>query len=36
MANQRFLNSVSYNKGLNDSMFAADVNYDPFRAEPKK
>jgi len=36
MANQRFLNSVSYNKGLNDSMFAADVTYDPFKGEPKK
>jgi len=36
MSSQRFLNSVSYNKGLNDSMFAADVNYDPFKAAPKK
>ena len=25
MSSQRFLNSVSYNKGLSDSMFAADV-----------
>lgn len=36
MANQRFLNSVVYNKGLSDSMFAADVNYDPFKPAPKK
>jgi len=36
MSNQRFLNSVSYNKGLSDSMFAADVTYDPFKAAPKK
>lgn len=25
MANQRFLNSVTFNKGLNDSLFAADL-----------
>jgi hypothetical protein len=36
MANQRFLNSVTYNKGLSDSMFAADVDYDPFKGAPKK
>ncbi len=35
MSNQRFLNSVSYNKGLNDSLFAADVNYDPNKG-PRK
>jgi hypothetical protein len=29
MSNQRFLNSISYNKGLSDSLFAADVTYDP-------
>jgi hypothetical protein len=36
MSSQRFLNSVSYNKGLSDSMFAADVTYDPYKAAPKK
>jgi hypothetical protein len=35
MSNQRFLNSASYNKGLNDSMFSADVTYDPFKGAPK-
>jgi len=35
MANQRFLNSVVYNKGLNDSMFDAQVTYDPNQS-PKK
>jgi len=35
MSNQRFLNSVSYNKGLSDSMFAADATYDPYKATPK-
>jgi hypothetical protein len=35
MSNQRFLNSVSYNKGLSDSMFAADITYDPNKAAPK-
>ena len=29
MANQRFLTSVSYNKGLSDSLFSATVTYDP-------
>lgn len=29
MASQRFLTSVSYNKGLSDSLFAATVTYDP-------
>lgn len=29
MANQRFLTSVSYNKGLSDSLFDATVTYDP-------
>ena len=29
MANQRFLTAVSYNKGLNDSLFSATVTYDP-------
>jgi hypothetical protein len=36
MSNQRFLNSVSYNKGLSDSMFAADVTYDPYKSVPKR
>src|ERR1700733_3675977 len=36
MSNQRFFNSVSYNKGLADSMFAADITYDPYKAAPKK
>jgi hypothetical protein len=36
MSSQRFLNSVSYNKGLSDSMFAADVNYDPNKPPPRK
>ena len=35
MSNQRFLNSVSYNKGLADSMFTADVTYDPYKTAPK-
>jgi hypothetical protein len=35
MANQRFMNSVSYNKGLSDSMFAADVTYDPNKPASK-
>lgn len=36
MSNQRFLNSVTFNKGLSDSLFAADVTYDPFKPAPKK
>ncbi len=36
MSSQRFLNSVTYNKGLSDSMFAADVTYDPYKVAPKK
>jgi hypothetical protein len=36
MSNQRFLNSVSYNKGLSEAMFSADVTYDPFKSVPKK
>ncbi len=36
MSNQRFLNSVTYNKGLSDSLFAADVTYDPYTGVPKK
>ena len=29
MSNQRFLNTVTYNNGLNDSMFTAKTTYDP-------
>jgi len=29
MSNQRFLNTVTYNTGLNDSMFQARTTYDP-------
>src|ERR1700756_1877000 len=29
MSNQRFLNSVTYNSGLNESMFEAKTTYDP-------
>jgi hypothetical protein len=36
MANQRFLNSVSYNQNLNDSLFAASISYDPNRLPGKK
>jgi hypothetical protein len=36
MSSQRFLNSISYNKGLSDSMFAADVTYDPNKPVPRK
>ena len=35
MANQRFLTSVSYNKGLSDSLFNAAVTYDPDKPLPK-
>ena len=36
MSSQRFLTSVSYNKGLSDSMFAAHVSYDPDKPPPKR
>jgi hypothetical protein len=36
MSNQRFLNSITYNKGLSDSLFAADVSYDPKEIKPRK
>jgi len=36
MSSQRFLNSVTYNKGLSDSLFAADVTYDPNVLAPRK
>jgi hypothetical protein len=29
MSNQRFLHEVSYNKGLNDSLFEANITHDP-------
>jgi hypothetical protein len=35
MSSQRFLNSVTYNKGLSDSMFSADITYDPYKPAPK-
>jgi hypothetical protein len=31
MSNQRFLNSVSFNTGLNDSLFDASITYEPGR-----
>jgi hypothetical protein len=36
MSGQRFLNSVTYNKGLSDSLFAASVTYDPNKLAPRK
>ena len=36
MSSQRFLTSVSYNKGLSDSMFVAHVSYDPDMPLPKR
>jgi hypothetical protein len=36
MSNQRFLNSVSYNQGVDDAKFAASVSYDPNKPLPKK
>jgi len=36
MSSQRFLTSVSYNKGLSDSLFVAHVSYDPDKPTPKK
>src|ERR1700685_132601 len=35
MASQRFMTAVSYNKGLNDSMFAADLTSDPNKPASK-
>ncbi len=35
-ASQRFLNSVSYNTGLNDSLFDVRVTWDPNKPVPKK
>lgn len=36
MMNQRFINSVKYNQNLPDSMFQANVSYDPTSSKPKK
>jgi len=36
MSNQRFLNSVSFNTGLNDSIFEASITYEPGRPPGKK
>jgi len=36
MSNQRFLNSVTYNSGLNESMFDAKTTYDPNTLPPRK
>ncbi len=36
MSGQRFLNSVSYNQGLNDSIFMANATYDPNKLQLKK
>jgi len=36
MSNQRFLHSVTYNKGLSDSLFEANITYDPNKQPPKK
>jgi hypothetical protein len=35
MSNQRFLNSVSFNTGLSDSMFDASITYEPGRPPGK-
>ena len=36
MAGQRFLNSVHYNTGLNDSLFNVRVTYDANQPAPRK
>jgi hypothetical protein len=36
MSNQRFLNTVTYNNGLNESMFAAKTTYEPDTLPEKK
>jgi hypothetical protein len=36
MSNQRFLNTVTYNETLNDSMFDAKTTYDPNTLPPRK
>jgi hypothetical protein len=35
MSNQRFLNSVTYNTGVSDSLFNASITYDPSKSRPK-
>jgi hypothetical protein len=35
MSSQRFLHAVSYNKGLNDSLFETNITYDANRPAPK-
>jgi hypothetical protein len=35
MSNQRFLNSVTYNTGVNDSLFQTSISYDPSKPRPK-
>jgi hypothetical protein len=35
MSNQRFLNSVTYNTGVSDSLFDASITYDPNKPRPK-
>ena len=36
MSNQRFLNTVTYNEALNDSLFDAKTTYDPNTLPPRK
>lgn len=36
MSNQRFLNTVTYNNAVNDSMFDAKTTYDPNALPPRK
>lgn len=36
MSNQRFLHEVSYNRGLNDALFAASITYDPSKLPNRK
>ncbi len=36
MSNQRFLNSVSFNTGLSDSLFEASITYEPGRPHGRK
>jgi hypothetical protein len=36
MSNQRFLNTVTYNSGLNESMFEVKTTYDPNVLPPRK
>jgi hypothetical protein len=36
MSNQRFLNSVTYNSGVSDSLFNGSITYDPSKPPPKR